>query len=82
MQGQYHALVVDLNDSDYQSLDTAFSISNGVLFLQLVELKEQGKLTQSFQQIATDIKSMIDLNHRDNTLKSEVKNNVAKIYKT
>ena len=81
MQSQYHALVVDLNDSDYQSLDTAFSISNGVLFLQLVELKEQGKITQSFQQIATDIKSMIDLNHRDNTLKSEVKNNVAKYIK-
>ena len=37
----YSNRVIDLNDVNIQSLDTSFSISNGVLFGQLVDLKDQ-----------------------------------------
>ena len=43
LQRQYRTMVIDLNDPNYQSLDTAFSISHGVLFMQLSEaLPEKG----------------------------------------
>ena len=41
-QKVYQKLVIDLNDPNIQSLDTSFSISNGVLFLSLVEEKNNG----------------------------------------
>ena len=37
-QNIYSNRVIDLNDHSIQSLDTSFSISNGVLFAQLVDL--------------------------------------------
>lgn len=77
LQKQYRTMVIDLNDPNYQSLDTAFSISHGVLFMQLSEsCPEIG-----FEQLATDIKNMIDVCHRDGTLKNEVKANVEKYIK-
>ena len=77
LQKQYRTMVIDLNDPNYQSLDTAFSISHGVLFMQLSEsCPEIG-----FEQLATDIKNMIDVCHRDGTLKNEVKTNVEKYIK-
>tara|TARA_B100000925_G_scaffold237838_1_gene186635 strand:- start:120 stop:1412 length:1293 start_codon:yes stop_codon:yes gene_type:complete len=77
LQRQYRTMVIDLNDPNYQSLDTAFSISHGVLFMQLSEaLPEKG-----FENLAIDIKYMIDVCHRDGTLKTEVKKNVEKYIK-
>jgi HAD superfamily 5'-nucleotidase-like hydrolase len=77
LQHQYRTMVIDLNDPNYQSLDTAFSISHGVLFMQLSDsLPEKG-----FENLAIDIKHMIDVCHRDGTLKNEVKNNVKKYIK-
>jgi len=78
MQKEYRTMVIDLSDPSYQSLDTAFSISNGVLYLQLVELKSKERIDHSFEKIATDIKYVIDLCHRDGTLKSEVQSHVEK----
>ena len=74
-QKVYQKLVIDLNDPNIQSLDTSFSISNGVIFLSLVEEKNNGLELPSFYQMAKDIKEMIDLVHRDGTLKNEVKKN-------
>ena len=39
-QKMYGDGVIDLSDSHIQSLDTNFSVSNGVLYSQLVELKK------------------------------------------
>jgi len=77
-QKVYQQKVIDLQDVQIQSLDTNFSISNGVLFGQLVDKKDQGEISHSYEQMADDIKEMLDLAHRDGTLKNEVKNNISK----
>ena len=74
----YKRRVVDLNDPTIQSLDTAFSISNGVLYAQLVQLKKEGIIQLGHDALADDIKETIDVVHRDGTLKTEVKNNISK----
>ncbi|MBH47780.1 MAG: 5'-nucleotidase [Halobacteriovorax sp.] len=72
----YRNRVIDLNDTNIQSLDTSFSISNGVLFGQLVELKKKGLALPDFETIATDIREAIDLCHADGTLKDIVRDDV------
>jgi len=74
----YSNRVIDLNDDNIQSLDTSFSISNGVLFAQLVDLKDEGAKLPSYEFLAEDIKEVLDLAHADGTLKGEVKKNISK----
>jgi HAD superfamily 5'-nucleotidase-like hydrolase len=74
----YRNRMIDLTHENYQSLDTCFSMSNGVLFAELVELKKNGADLPSFEQIADDVREMIDLAHRDGTLKNEVRKNIEK----
>lgn len=77
-QEVYQQKVIDLNDQHIQSLDTHFSISNGVLYQQLVEAKKQGAPLPSFLTIAEDVKEMLDMAHRDGTLKNEVMRNIGR----
>lgn len=70
--------IVDLSDAHIQSLDTSFSVSNGVLYSLLVDKKEKGLALPDFYQLAIDIKEMLDLSHADGTLKNEVKANIKK----
>ena len=74
----YANSVIDLNDTNIQSLDTSFSISNGVLFAQLVEMKDEGLNLPDYETLATDIRKILDLAHADGTLKNEVRNNLGK----
>lgn len=74
----YGNLNIDLAEPNFQSLDTHFSISNGVLYSQLVELKSQGLDLPEFGQIAIDIKAMLDLIHSDGSLKLEIRRNPEK----
>ena len=69
----YRERVIDLRDSDYQSLDTAFAISNGVLFAQLVQLKKAGIELPDYRRLAHEIGTSIDNLHKDGTLKSILK---------
>ena len=71
-QRMYSGSVIDLMDANIQSLDTCFSISNGVLFAQLVDLKGRGLDLPDYQTIADDVRACLDLAHRDNSLKGEV----------
>lgn len=75
-QEVYSNRVIDLNDENYQSLDTNFSVSQGVLFCQLVDLKEKGMALPDFTSIADDVKNAIDLAHRDGSLKDQVKERI------
>ena len=75
-QDVYSNRVIDLNDENYQSLDTNFSVSQGVLFCQLVDLKEKGMALPDFTSIADDVKNAIDLAHRDGSLKDQVKERI------
>mgnify|MGYP001181769761 CR=1 FL=1 len=74
----YNNRVIDLNDMNIQSLDTSFSIANGVLFLQLVDLIDMDKISVNYTRLSYDIKEMIDLIHRDGSLKKEIIENKEK----
>ncbi|MDF1569248.1 MAG: HAD-IG family 5'-nucleotidase [Spirochaetaceae bacterium] len=69
----YRERVIDLRDPDFQSLDTAFAISNGVLFAQLVQLKKEGTSLPDYRHLAGDVNHCIDSLHKDGTLKSILK---------
>jgi HAD superfamily 5'-nucleotidase-like hydrolase len=68
----YANRVIDLSLDQFQSLDTSFSISNGVLFGQLVGLKSEGLELPDFYHLADDIKEVLDICHADGTLKDQV----------
>ena len=74
----YNNRVIELNDQNIQSLDTSFSIANGVLFLQLVDLINAEKVSVTYTKLSYDIKEMIDLIHRDGSLKKEITDNKEK----
>jgi HAD superfamily 5'-nucleotidase-like hydrolase len=74
----YSNRVIDLNDPMVQSLDTAFAISNGVLYGQLIDFKEKGGDLPSYDKLADDTKEMLDLAHRTGTIKEEVRQNLSK----
>lgn len=72
----YRSRFIDLNDENIQSLDTSFSISNGVLYGQLVDLKNRGVKLPSFEKMSYDIKEIIDLAHSDGSLKGQVRKSI------
>ena len=69
--------VIDLSDIHIQSLDTNFSVSNGVLYSQLVEMKKKGTSFPDFETLADDIKEALDICHSDGTLKDHVRKNIS-----
>ncbi len=73
----YSNVAVDLSDKDYQSLDTSFAISYGVLFSQLVQMKDDGAQLPDYHRIDADIMQAIDQIHRDGSLKEILRSNFA-----
>lgn len=73
----YGSGVIDLSDPKIQSLDTNFSVSNGVMYAQLVDLKSKGMALPDFETIADDVKEVLDICHSDGTLKDEVRKNIS-----
>ncbi len=76
MQRIYANRVIDLSLEQFQSLDTSFSISNGVIYSQLVQLKKEGLDLPDFTILAEDIKFALDICHADGTLKDQVANDL------
>jgi len=76
-QKLYNNLVVDFNDPNMQILDSSFSVAHGVLFAQLIDTKEDGLTLPRFDQIADDVREMLDVAHSDGTLKDEVRRNIS-----
>lgn len=77
----YQGLVIDLNDSErFSIVDTTFSISYCVLYMQLVHLKNSKPELNlpDYKTIEQDIMEGLDTSHRDGSLKGEVKKNVKK----
>lgn len=77
----YQGLTIDLNDAGrFAIVDTTFSISYCVLFMQLVTLKDQNPDLNfpDYKTIADHVLEALDLSHRDGTLKAQVKQNVKK----
>lgn len=69
----YQEMAIDLYSTDFKSLDTAFAISNGVLFSQLVDLKKKGTTLPDYAQISEDIDNAVDAVHQNGSLKGKVK---------
>lgn len=69
----YGGQIIDLGDKSFTPVDTSFSISHGVLFADLVDFKDQNSRSYpSYEEMARDVLEIIDLIHRDNSLKSRV----------
>jgi HAD superfamily 5'-nucleotidase-like hydrolase len=76
----YRSTYIDLRDSSYSSIDTAFSISTANLFAQLVDLKNSRPDLglPDFEALSGDLMAAVDEAHRDDTLKSIVRANLKK----
>ncbi|AYF45116.1 MULTISPECIES: HAD-IG family 5'-nucleotidase [Halobacteriovorax] len=72
----YGNSIIDLNSDQYQSLDTNFSISNGAMFSNLVDLKDNGLKLPDYETLSSDIKEVIDIAHSDGSLKGHVQENL------
>lgn len=68
-QDFYMNKVIDLNSPYFQSLDTNFSVSNGIMYAQLVDMKDKGFDIPDYTKLADDIKEVIDIAHSDGSLK-------------
>jgi len=69
----YQEMAIDIKNADFKSLDTSFSISIGVLYSQLVQLREDGTALPDFYEIAEDVSSALDTVHQNDSLKSHTK---------
>ena len=74
----YRERAIDLRDPDFSSLDTAFAISQGVLYGQLVQMKKERTNIPDFRRLDSDVMSAIDSLHKDGTLKNILKNSFDK----
>lgn len=68
----YQDLAIDVSGPDFRSLDTAFAISTGVLYSQLVQLKKDGVSLPNFSKLSDDIGQAIDEVHQDGSIKNIV----------
>jgi HAD superfamily 5'-nucleotidase-like hydrolase len=74
----YKSKYVDLRDPSYDTVDTTFSIAFAGLFMQLVDLKENGEATlPAFQVISEDLNYVLDKGHRDGSIKNVVEEKIA-----
>ncbi len=71
----YQEMAIDIKTSDFISLDTSFSISFGILYAQLIQLKDDGLQLPYYYQIADDIKAALDTVHQNDSLKSVIRKN-------
>ncbi len=74
----YQEMAIDIKTTDFLSLDTSFSISFGVLYAQLVQLKDEGLQLPEYHHIADDIKTALDTVHQNDSLKSAIRRNFKK----
>lgn len=76
-QSIYGGTYINLKDSNYMAVDTAFSIAFCALFSQLIDVKDKkpDKLP-NYGQIARDILNYVDQVHGDGSLKSVISSNL------
>ena len=70
----YSGTLVDLADSRYGFMNTLYSVSEGNLFAQLVDLFDAGRLSQvySYHELADHVQRALDRTHMGGTLKAEI----------
>jgi 5'-nucleotidase len=70
----YAALEVDLADSRWVFLNTLFSLSEGCLYAQLVELLDQRRLPHvlGYRELYQKVREVVDLQHMEGRLKDGI----------
>ncbi|MDR0967204.1 MAG: HAD-IG family 5'-nucleotidase [Myxococcales bacterium] len=70
----YSRVVVELSDRRWVFLNTLFSLSEGCLFLQLVDLFDQGKIASPLGYLGLFklIRQVLDSTHMEGRLKAEI----------
>lgn len=68
------AKVVSYEEPDFALIDTLFTLADAYLFSQLVEYKDANPsvITKSYADVYRDVRSAIDMCHRDGSIKLEV----------
>lgn len=75
MQRQtYQRILVDLSDDRWQFLNTLFSISAACMYMQLVDLMDDDKLSgsMSYHTLYEEVQSTLDAAHMEGRLKKEI----------
>jgi len=76
-QRSYRGTYVDLSKPEFSSIDTAFSLSVAALFAQLVDLTDSlPNWTIDYGTLRHDIVEVMDMSHRDDSIKSIVRSNL------
>ena len=66
--------ILNYEEPDFALIDTLFTLADAYLFSQLIELKntKRGSITKPYFEIYKDVRSAIDLCHRDGSIKQRV----------
>ncbi len=71
---EYGTAPIDLADARWQFMNTLFSLSEACLYVQLVDLLEQGRLEPglSYRALYAEVKTVLDATHLEGALKAEI----------
>ena len=74
----YHSEKVNLSSDRYEWIDTLFGLPDACMYVSLVDWYDSVKPAHqvTYEQLFTDIRAAIDEAHRDDTLKSVIKNDL------
>ena len=76
LQSIYNSTDHSFDEPDFAMVDTLFSLAEGYLFMQLVDLKDKGRLGQisskPYHELYRDLRNSVDMCHRDGSLKKAV----------
>lgn len=73
-RGAYAQTLVDLSDTRWVFLNTLFSLSEGCLYAQAVDLLDRGALPRPFEyaSLYRHVRARVDAQHIEGTLKAEI----------
>jgi len=73
---------IDLRETNFDCVDTTFSISHTCLYAQIIDLKSKGVINFDFPEIAEHLAVVLDESHRDGSIKDKVIKDPKKYIKT
>jgi 5'-nucleotidase len=73
----YGSAPIDLAESRWQFMNTLFSLSEACLYIQLVDLLDQGQLEHglSYRALYAEVRRVLDATHLEGALKAEILSN-------
>jgi 5'-nucleotidase len=76
-KGTYRNEKINLSSDRYEWIDTLFALPEAVMYTTLVDWADRTTGTVDYDKLFTDIRTAIDEAHRDDTLKSVIKGDLA-----